>query len=211
LGGVVFRQYRVVGFIKPPHPLGNMRGFYIGRFQPYHNGHHSMVERISEEVDELVLGIGSADDSHTTHDPFTAGERIMMITKAVAEYDLTTYVVPLEDINRNAVWVSHVESMCPDFDVAYSNNPLVVRLFEESGIEVRQSPMFDRDRLEGSEIRQRMIDDESWRDRVPPSVVNVIEEIHGIKRLQHVSDSDSLERYTATDESVEKSIDDLDD
>ncbi|GCF14367.1 nicotinamide-nucleotide adenylyltransferase [Haloarcula mannanilytica] len=188
-----------------------MRGFYIGRFQPYHNGHHSMVERIAEEVDELVLGIGSADDSHTTHDPFTAGERIMMITKAVAEYDLTTYVVPLEDINRNAVWVSHVESMCPDFDVAYSNNPLVVRLFEEAGIEVRQSPMFDRDRLEGSEIRQRMIDDESWRDRVPPSVVQVLEEIHGIKRLQHVSDSDSLERYAAADESVEKSIDDLDD
>ncbi len=58
-----------------------MRGFYIGRFQPYHNGHHSMVERIADEVDELVLGIGSADDSHTTHDPFTAGERIMMITK----------------------------------------------------------------------------------------------------------------------------------
>ena len=188
-----------------------MRGFYIGRFQPYHNGHHSMVERISEEVDELVLGIGSADDSHTTHDPFTAGERIMMITKAVAEYDLTTYVVPLEDINRNAVWVSHVESMCPDFDVAYSNNPLVVRLFEEAGIEVRQSPMFDRDRLEGSEIRQRMIDDESWRDRVPASVVEVIEEIHGIKRLQHVSDSDSLERYAATGESLPQSLDDLDD
>ncbi len=40
--------------------------------------------------------------------------------------------------------------MCPDFDVAYSNNPLVVRLFEEAGIEVRQSPMFDRDRLEAA-------------------------------------------------------------
>jgi len=181
-----------------------MRGFYIGRFQPYHDGHHAMVGRIAEEVDELVLGIGSADDSHTTHDPFTAGERIMMITKAVAEFDLPTYVVPLEDINRNAVWVSHVESMCPDFDVAYSNNPLVVRLFEESGIEVRQSPMFDRDRLEGSEIRERMIEDRAWRDRVPDPVVETIEEINGVKRLQHVSDTDSLARYVAEDESLEE-------
>ena len=181
-----------------------MRGFYIGRFQPYHDGHHAMVERIADEVDELVLGIGSADDSHTTHDPFTAGERIMMITKAVAEFDLTTYVVPLEDINRNAVWVSHVESMCPEFDVAYSNNPLVVRLFEESGIEVRQSPMFDRDRLEGSEIRERMIRDAAWRDRVPDPVVEVIEETNGVKRLQYVAESDSLERYTASDESIEE-------
>jgi nicotinamide-nucleotide adenylyltransferase len=181
-----------------------MRGFYIGRFQPYHDGHHAMVERIAEEVDELVLGIGSADDSHTTHDPFTAGERIMMITKAVAAFDLTTYVVPLEDINRNAVWVSHVKSMCPTFDVAYSNNPLVVRLFEESGIEVRQSPMFDRDRLEGSEIRERMIRDESWRDRVPDPAVDIIEEINGVQRLQYVSESDSLERYTADDESIDE-------
>jgi len=180
-----------------------MRGFYIGRFQPYHDGHHAMVERIANEVDELVLGIGSADDSHTTHDPFTAGERIMMITKAVAEFDLPTYVVPLEDINRNAVWVSHVESMCPDFDVAYSNNPLVVRLFEEGGIEVRQSPMFDRDRLEGSEIRERMIEDRAWRDRVPDPVVETIEEINGIQRLQHVSDTDSLARYVAEDESLD--------
>lgn len=190
--------------MKPPVTQWGMRGFYIGRFQPYHDGHHAMVERITDEVDELVLGIGSADDSHTTHDPFTAGERIMMITKAVAEFDLTTYVVPLEDINRNAVWVSHVQSMCPDFDVAYSNNPLVVRLFEEGGIEVRQSPMFDRDRLEGSEIRQRMIHDESWRDRVPDSVVDVIEEIHGVKRLQHVSDTDSLRRYTAENEEIDE-------
>ena len=128
----------------------------------------------------------------------------MMITKAVAAFDLTTYVVPLEDINRNAVWVSHVESMCPTFDVAYSNNPLVVRLFEESGIEVRQSPMFDRDRLEGSEIRERMIRDESWRDRVPDPAVDIIEEINGVQRLQYVSESDSLERYTADDESIDE-------
>ena len=179
------------------------RGFYIGRFQPYHDGHHAMVERIADEADELVLGIGSADDSHTTHDPFTAGERIMMITRAVAEFDLPVYVVPLEDINRNAVWVSHVESMCPDFDVAYSNNPLVVRLFEESGIEVRQSPMFDRDRLEGSDIRERMVQDLAWRDHVPDPVVETIEEINGIQRLQHVADTDSLSRYVAEDESLD--------
>jgi nicotinamide-nucleotide adenylyltransferase len=54
------------------------RGCYIGRFQPYHDGHHEMVATIAEDVDELVLGIGSAGDSHTPHDPFTAGERIMM-------------------------------------------------------------------------------------------------------------------------------------
>jgi nicotinamide-nucleotide adenylyltransferase len=166
------------------------RGFYIGRFQPYHNGHHSMVEHIAGEVDELVLGIGSAGDSHTEHDPFTAGERIMMVEQAVDEFDLMTYVVPIEDLNRNSVWVSHVQSMCPSFDVAYSNNPLVVQLFEEAGIEVNQSAMFDRERLAGSEIRDRMVDGDTWADRVPDPVAAVIREIDGVKRIQRVAGSD---------------------
>jgi len=171
--------------------MATSRGFYIGRYQPYHEGHHAMVERIAEDVDELVLGIGSADQSHTPHDPFTAGERVMMITKATQEMDLLTYAVPIEDLNRNAVWVSHVQSMSPNFDVAYSNNPLVIRLFNEAGIEVRQSPMFDREVLEGTEIRNRMETGGDWTELVPKPVADVVDEIDGIDRIQKVSDTDA--------------------
>jgi len=167
------------------------RGFYIGRFQPFHEGHHAMVERISEEVDELVVGIGSADQSHTVRNPFTAGERIMMITKTLVDLDLVSYAVPIEDLNRNAVWVSHVQSMSPRFDVAFSNNPLVVRLFEEAGIEVRQSPMYHREEFEGAEVRERMATDGDWESLVPSAVVEVIEEIDGVDRLQQISASDA--------------------
>ena len=167
------------------------RGFYIGRFQPYHQGHHEMVRRIAEEVDELVLGIGSADQSHTRRNPFTAGERIMMITKATIDMDLVTYAVPIEDLNRNAVWVSHVQSMSPRFEVAYSNNPLVVRLFEEAGVEVRQSPMFRREEWEGTEVRERMRNDGDWQSLVPAPVAEVVHESGGVDRIQQVSDSDA--------------------
>ena len=170
-----------------------MRGFYIGRYQPFHDGHRHMVEEIAAEVDELVLGIGSAGDSHTTRNPFTAGERVMMVTKAVAELDATTYVVPIEDLDRNSVWVSHVQSMTPRFDVAYSNNPLVVRLFEEAGVEVRQSPMFRRDVLEGTELRERMIRGRDWADLVPDAVVDVIREVDGVERIRRIAETDSLD------------------
>ena len=167
------------------------RGFYIGRFQPFHEGHYAMVEQISEEVDELVVGIGSADQSHTVRNPFTAGERIMMITKTLVDLDLVSYAVPIEDLNRNAVWVSHVQSMSPRFEVAFSNNPLVVRLFEEAGIEVRQSPMYHREEFEGAEVRERMATGGDWASLVPPAVVEVIAEIDGVDRLQRISASDA--------------------
>jgi nicotinamide-nucleotide adenylyltransferase len=167
------------------------RGFYIGRFQPFHEGHHAMVDQIRADIDELVVGIGSADQSHTVRNPFTAGERIMMITKALDEFEMTTYAVPIEDLNRNSVWVSHVQSMSPRFEVAYSNNPLVVRLFEEAGIEVRQSPMFQRDEFEGTEIRRRMSAGGDWQSLVPRTVVEVIDEIDGVERIQRITDTDT--------------------
>lgn len=168
-----------------------LRGFYIGRFQPYHDGHSAVVEEIATDVDELVVGIGSADQSHTERNPFTAGERVMMITKTHRQLEITTYAVPIEDLNRNAVWMSHVQGMCPRFDVAYSNNPLVIQLFEEAGIEVRQSPMFDRDELQGSEIRNRMRHNDSWQDLVPDGVIEVVEECDGVERIRQITQSDT--------------------
>lgn len=166
------------------------RAIFIGRFQPFHRGHRRVVEAIADEVDELVVGIGSAGDSHTANDPFTAGERIMMITKALADLEVMTYAVPIEDLERNSVWVSHLQSMSPRFDIAYSNNPLVVRLFREADVPVEQVPMVDRHRYEGTEVRRRMIADDGWEELVPAPVVEVITEIDGIARIQQVARSD---------------------
>ena len=166
------------------------RAIFIGRFQPFHRGHLRVVEAIVDGVDELVLGIGSAGDSHTANDPFTGGERIMMITKSLADLDVMTYAVPIEDLDRNSVWVSHVQSMSPRFDVAFSNNPLVVRLFTEANVPVEQVPMVDRHRYEGTEVRRRMIADDDWEELVPPAVIEVIEEIDGIARIQQVARTD---------------------
>jgi len=170
--------------------MDTIRGFLIGRFQPFHDGHRQLVDNIATEVDELVIGIGSAGDSHAVRNPFTAGERVMMITKTLEPLDITTYAVPIEDLNRNSVWVSHVQSMSPRFDVAYSNNPLVVQLFEEAGVEVRKTGMFNREELKGSEIRDLMVEDGNWRQFVPAPVADVIDEIEGIERIQRVSQLD---------------------
>ena len=170
--------------------MQTLRGFLVGRFQPFHNGHEQLVRDIADEVDELIVGIGSADASHTVRNPFTAGERMVMISKVLADIPVQTYVVPLEDVERNAVWVSHVESMCPPFDVAYSNNPLVIQLFTEDGYEVRDSQMIDRGRLRGTRIREQIIDGAPWQDRVPEAVVGAIDEIDGVERLQRIADTD---------------------
>ncbi len=166
------------------------QGCFIGRFQPFHLGHRRVVESIENDLEGLIIAIGSAGESHSVHDPFTGGERIRMVRGALSDLDLMTYAVPVEDVKRHAVWVTHVESITPAFDAVYASNPLVVRLFEEAGREVRRIEMHDRDRLEGTRIREAMIADEGWRHLVPDPVVSVIEEIDGVDRIRAVNDTD---------------------
>jgi len=166
------------------------RGLYIGRFQPYHNGHQAVLERICSEVDEIVIGIGSAQLSHEPENPYTAGERVLMITRALKEIECPYYVIPLEDVRRNSLWIAHVKAMSPPFDLIFSSNPLVIRLFREAGMTVMSPDMYERDTHSGTEIRRRMLEGGKWRELVPPSVARVIDEIDGVQRLIDISGTD---------------------
>ena len=167
-----------------------VRGFVIGRMQPLHNGHMEVIKKTLEEVDEIIIGIGSAQLSHSLTDPFTAGERIMMLSKALADNDINPskyYIIPMEDIQLNAIWVSHVKMMTPPFSKVFSGNSLVQVLFREEGYDVAIPPLFNREELSGTEVRKRMLNDENWEKLVPPSTYEIIKEIDGVGRLKSLS------------------------
>jgi nicotinamide-nucleotide adenylyltransferase len=166
------------------------RGFYIGRFQPYHNGHQAVLGHVARSVDEIVIGVGSAQLSHELENPFTAGERALMITRSLADLGRPFYVIPIEDIQRNALWVSHVRSMTPPFDCVFSSNPLVMRLFSEAGHTVHCPDMYERQTHSGTAIRERMLSGEPWEQLVPGAVAEVIREIDGVERLRQIARSD---------------------
>ena len=111
------------------------RGLYVGRFQPFHLGHLGAIKEVLKEVDELVIVIGSAQYSHNSNNPFTAGERLVMIRRALQD-DKVDYsklwVVPVPDVHLHMIWVSAVEGYTPKFNVCYSNEPLSRRLFMEA-------------------------------------------------------------------------------
>ena len=166
-----------------------MRGLLVGRMQPVHDGHLDVIKRIFEDVNEVIMGVGSAQLSHTTKDPFTAGERVIMLSKALTENGIPAskyYIIPIEDVSCNSIWVAHVKMLTPPFTTVYSGNPLVQMLFEESGHPVKVPPLFNRTLYSGTEVRRRMLENEDWQSLVPKSVVGVIEEIDGVSRLQNL-------------------------
>ncbi len=162
-----------------------MKALFIGRFQPFHSGHLEVIKEFRPRAESFIIVIGSAQESHTQANPFTAGERYRMIKKALVDDNLNGVdIIPLTDLNRYSLWVNYVESFAPPFDTIISNNPLTMRLFGEKGYEVVSPKFYNRERLSGEEIRRRIQNNESWQDLVPKAVVKIIEEIEGTERIR---------------------------
>ncbi len=167
------------------------RGLFLGRFQPPHHGHMEALQTISEEIDRLLIVVGSSQYSHTEANPFTAGERVWMLEECLAEIGLPATIIPVPDIHRNSLWVSHVETFVPPFEVCYMNNPLPSRLFREAGYDVRGFELVDRDRYQATQVRKLMLEGGDWQARVPDPVARIVEQIDGIERLREVTSSDT--------------------
>ncbi len=165
-----------------------IRGLFVGRFQPFHLGHFYVVKNLLEKVDQLIIAIGSAQYSHTFKDPFNAGERIWMIRSALDdEVDPKRYyVIPVPDVNDNRIWVAHVASYTPPFQIIFSNNSLVKVLFQEAGYNVQPSLLYQRELYCGTDIRKKIIANEKWEHLVPDNVARIVKEIGGDKRLREI-------------------------
>lgn len=172
------------------------RGLMLGRFQPFHKGHLALTKQILSECDELLIIIGSAQFNFIDKDPFSAGERVLMIHEALKEagVDLSRcYIIPVANDENNARWLAYIRSMVPPFDVLYSGNDFVKYLArsQDSSI-VIEDPMFaEINEYNGTNIRRLMQEGKPWEHLVPPAVAKVIQQIGGIVRINMLARSDS--------------------
>ena len=169
------------------------RGLYVGRFQPFHLGHLEAIRIVLKSIDELVIVIGSAQYSHNAKNPFTAGERLVMVRHALQEAGVNysrLWIVPVPDVHLHMLWVSALEGYTPKFGVVFSNEPLTRRLFMEKGYKVKNIRFIQRKDYNSTLVREKMLKDESWTKLVPKSVAQFITEIDGVNRLRDLSGTD---------------------
>jgi nicotinamide-nucleotide adenylyltransferase len=174
-----------------------VRALVVGRFQPFHKGHLAAILEVLSRCDEVVIIIGSAEESHTSANPFTASERYQMISSSLPKDILSrVHIIPIRDVNRYAIWVNHVESYVPPFDVVYSNNSITRSLFSQVGYNVRRTKAYNPKLYSGSEIRRRMLAGERWKHLVPPAVSSVAEALGARERLRAASKQETSRRRT---------------
>ncbi|HJU14366.1 MAG TPA: nicotinamide-nucleotide adenylyltransferase [Candidatus Nitrosotalea sp.] len=161
-----------------------MNGLLIGRFQPFHIGHLAAVKFALEKVEKLWIGIGSSNRSNEKRNPFTADERKEMILASLdpdIKRRVEIYYVP--DIGDHERWTYHVDSIVPKYDVVFSNDDFTISLYQRRGMKVIQVPLYQREMVSGTNIREMILADKDWASLVPQGTRDVLVKIGARERL----------------------------
>lgn len=86
---------------------------FIGRFQPFHQGHLAVIRKGLAESQNVLVLAGSADRPRNIRDPFTAAERAEMILACLAPAEREQVAVaPLRDAMYNdPIWIRNVQAV----------------------------------------------------------------------------------------------------
>ncbi|SFK52105.1 bifunctional nicotinamide-nucleotide adenylyltransferase/Nudix hydroxylase [Lysobacter sp. cf310] len=83
---------------------------FIGRFEPFHNGHAAVARLALSKARKVIFLVGSADTPRTTKNPFTVAERAVMIQSALSDASERLIVRPLRDrLYNESRWIAGVQ------------------------------------------------------------------------------------------------------
>jgi nicotinamide-nucleotide adenylyltransferase len=175
------------------HISGDSMNIVLGRFQPLHNGHITILEHALARGD-TTIAIGSAQLGHEENNPWTGEERKQMLQAWLG--NRTAEIVLIDDINDPPNWVEHAKKVHGE-GVLVTSDEATAELYRTDGFEVDFVELHDRERLEGWRIRQTLTmlstvgDDEALREvmakMLPDAVIEWLIEYDGIYRLSQIA------------------------
>ncbi len=162
-----------------------MIGLLIGRFQPFHLGHLEAIKFALSKVEHLHVGIGSSNKSHEKRNPYTADERKSMILSSIDDdtsKNVSIHYIP--DVDDHSKWTHLVDELIPEYDVVFSNDNFTHELYGKRGKSIISVDLKSRNDLSGTNIRNLILTDQTWKEFVPSGTIDVLSQIDGKKRLE---------------------------
>ena len=99
---------------------------FIGRFQPFHIGHKSVVDRALALADHVVILVGSGNRAPSMRDPWSFDERAQMI-KACYPYEVGTKKIIIralgDTLYNDEAWISDVQRIVDKSAVQLNFDP----------------------------------------------------------------------------------------
>ena len=162
-----------------------MNGLLIGRFQPFHLGHLAALRFALPKVDKLWLGLGSSNKPIEKNNPFSIKERKKMILSSIDDsIQNKISIFPIPDLDNHVRWIQNIDTIVPDYEIIFSNDPMTEHLYSKRNIQVIAIPFLKRDQLSGTRLRDLIKSDQKWDDLVPEGTKILLENLDAKNRLK---------------------------
>ena len=158
---------------------------FVGRFQPFHNGHLKVIKSIIKENSSVIIGIGSSQESNTADNPFSYEERKRMIAETLKANNITRFkICEIPDFFDDEKWAGYIAQKLPKFDVAYSGNIVTLGCLKGHGLTVKKVGLING--ISSTEIRTRITRDGNWQAMVPEQIADYIIRLDGVNRIRKI-------------------------
>jgi len=157
-------------------------GLFIGRFQPFHNGHLHVIKQMLKECSEIVIGIGSANSEITEKNPFNSAKRQEMVEEVMeneigaqghGSIGASYRIVLINDQENHQQWAEEVRKKAEPFDLLYvSGDNVRLDFIRACGFEVKEVDFIDG--ISGTKIRELMKSKREWEHLVPKSIKSLL-------------------------------------
>lgn len=159
------------------------KAIFMGRFQPFHNGHLQVVQEAMKIADQLLIVIGSVDKPPSSKNPFSYIQRYQLIHKALEEagFKGRFIIEGQKDFDYNeSKWIDSVNSRVPDAtDVC-----IIGHSKDDSSYYLKSFPRFkpvevsNHDGISATPIRYLMYKHiHSWYWNLPSSIKNMVTDL----------------------------------
>lgn len=150
---------------------------FIGRFQPFHNGHLEIIREALKKAQNVIVAIGSSRAPRTIKNPWTFDERAEMILDALGDDSTRVSCTPLRDYFYNdQLWLSELHQKVRALTDGSDSIALVGQYSDESSYYLNMFPQWKfvpihtSTRIHATEVRSRYFKGDDVSDFVPPEV-----------------------------------------
>jgi nicotinamide-nucleotide adenylyltransferase len=125
-----------------------VKAIFLGRFQPFHKGHHHTVEKFKGRFEQFQIVIGSSTKFRKNQNPLRFNERKEIIRSCHPDLEITG----LEDEDKGII----------------TRNELVKEIIREySEAEVVEHKLYRPEKYSGTNIRGKIREGKPWKELVP--------------------------------------------
>ena len=155
-----------------------------GRFQPFHKNHLSLIKHIEKkmkEKDELVIIIGSANESRTSKNPFTWKERKEMISSVLKDElkDTNYRIEHINDYDDYMTWIDDLKKIVKDDFATICGNDDVDFYARLSGYSPMLIPLSSN--VHATQIRE-LLRKGKFSEHLPTQVIDWLKE-HNYQKI----------------------------